>query len=170
MAGHKTSFLPHPWMLRAVVRSYTWSPPLLGRRAILHCLLRVEKLSRILVAHPCWWEGEEAMCRAGIHNRLQPYLLSCRNHLSLQRAPIESTQTACSKLQQRGGSASDPHRARQGAWGHTVGFGSSQQNPAQDPLHIRRQCNKEWLPLNFCRARGKYIYTWKHLVKESGVF
>lgn len=35
--------------------------------------------------------------RSGIHNGLHSYLHSCRNHLSSQKASIESTQTMCSR-------------------------------------------------------------------------
>ena len=86
---------------------YTWSPPLRGRRAVLQCLLRVENPAGssllILVGGRV---RRPRVGRAGIHNGFRSYLLSCRNHLSLQRAPIKSTQTTCSRLQQRGGAAS----------------------------------------------------------------
>lgn len=107
MAWHRNALLLHPWMLKAVSRrtrtTHGAHPCCEGEL----CLLRVEnpaESSLLILAggrasKPC-------VDRAGIHNGLHSYLLSCRNYLSLQRAPIESTQASCSRLQQRGGAAS----------------------------------------------------------------
>lgn len=88
--------------------------------------------SRVFIAHPCWWEGEEALCRQ-VRDASWASLLFTQLQKPLELTKgIESTQTMCS-------------RAAAALWG-----GIRLDWDAWDVQEVHRKC-KAWDPLHIRR-------------------
>lgn len=87
-------------------------PTLSGKESRSPVFAQGGEPSRVLVAHPCWWEDEVATCRQGRDPQRASLLFT-----QLQKV-LESTQTACSSMV---GQHQTP-RSRTGSAGMHSGF------------------------------------------------
>lgn len=106
--------LLHPWTLRAVsgVPGLHMEPTLAGKESRSPVFAQGGEPSRVLIAHSCWWEGEEATCRQG-RDPQQASLLFTQLQKPLELAKGTHRVNA-NHLQQRGGAAS--------GWTRSVGM------------------------------------------------
>lgn len=130
------------------------------RRTILHCLLR-----RVLIAHPCWWEGEEATCRQG-RDPQRASLLFTQLQKPLELAKGTRRVNANHRLQQRGGAAS----GWTGSAGMLGGFRKLRAKAKpRIPCTSGGNVTRSGFPRTLAEHRV-YTYPWKHPAEESGVF
>ena len=139
-------------------------PTLAGKESRSPVFAQGEEPSRVLIAHPCWWEGEEAMCRQGRDPQWVSLLFT-----QLQK-PLElakgTHKVNTNHLQQRGGAAS--------GWTGSAGTrGGFRKLTAKGKSRILCASGGHVIRSGFPQTHAEhkiYTYPWKHPAKESGVF
>lgn len=126
--------------------------------------------SRVLIAHPCWWEGEEAMCRQSRDPQWASVLFTqLQKLLELAKGTHRVNTNSLQQAAAAWWGSVRPPQSRTGSAGMHGGYRKlTAKAKPRIPCASGGNVIRSGFPRTFAE-HGVYTYPQKHSAKESGV-